>query len=147
MFSFDKKKLNSLAKNDGLRVLAAIIIIFIGLLINNFFLNQIMDWKYFSSIILTAVFLFMIEILQKNLLNYTEDAVKLSQDYGELVKKCYNVDFVTTKNDYKLLVEEISDLRGKEIIFDDDNDDRNKYNLPKVVDRNINLIFKSHSTS
>lgn len=97
MFSFDKKKLNSLAKNDGLRVIAAVIIIFIGLLINNFSLSQIMYWKYFSSIILAAVFLFVIEILQNNLLNYTEDVVKLSQDYDTLVKKYYNVDFVTTK--------------------------------------------------
>ena len=59
--------------------------------------------------------MFIIEILQKNLINYTEDVVKLSQDYGELVKKYYNVDFVTAKNVFKLLVEEISDLRGKEI--------------------------------
>ena len=147
MFKIDKKKLNWLVKNDGLRVTAAIVIILIGLSINNFSLNQIMDWKYFSSIILAAVFLFVIEILQNNLLNYTEDIVKLSQDYNALVNKYYNVDFVITKNYCKILVEEIADLRNKEIVFTDDNNDDNKYSLPKVVDKNFITIFKSHSTS
>ena len=147
MFRIDKKKLNSLAKNDGLRVIAAIVVIFFGLIINNFSLSQIMDWKYFSSIILAAFFLFVIEILQKKLLNYTEDVVKLTEEYDKLVEKYHNVNFVTTNNNCKLLIEEIADLRNKEIAFIDDNEYGNKYCLPKVVDRNFNQIFRSHSTS
>ena len=147
MISLDKKKLNKVAKSDGLKVITAFIVIIIGLLINNFSLKQIMDWKYFSSIILAAIFLFVIERIQGNILNYTEDTVKLSEDYDKLVEKYNNVNFVTTDNEEKLLIEKIDDLSDKTIIFEDDNSENKKYNIPKVVDNNFNLIFKSHSTS
>lgn len=145
MTNKNKKKLNDFARKDYIKVLLSIIIVFVGLITSSFNINLFFDWKYFSSIIIAAMFLFVGDIIQKIIINKTEDVSKITEDYSELVKQYENVKFIKTNND-NILIEEICRFNNKSVVVIDKSNEK-KYELPKVVDRNYIKILNSHSTS
>lgn len=146
-----KKILYKFASNDLINVLLAVLALMIGFVFFGLNLNNILDWKFFYSIVVFFIFYKIVDKIQKIIFNLTEDAIKLTEDYDWLISKYYNVDFISI-NDYVnsinkryICIQEVKRFNfGEKIRFIYTG---NKYQLPKVIDKNFDLILNSHSTS
>ena len=159
---FDKRKINrwcvknitkDLIKSAVLFILSAIIL---GpkLVIDGIDIGNIVDTGIILSFLAVAICSLLANILLKFIISKTEDAMKISDNYDELVKKyCLEDMFKFKKYDNKiisfpeiLLAYRKIDETPFNIVIDNSNKD-NRYQLPKQIEDNSSALFEAHSTS
>lgn len=108
---------------------------------------ELIDWKFFSSIVFVVIIQLIAGIIKKAIMRKLEDSAKLTEDYKSLAGRYRDslVEFEDGEEVAKLPVKVISFLDGKKIVISDDKGDR--YTLPEVVRDNFALLFESHNTS
>ena len=159
---FDKRKINrwcvknitqDLIKSAVLFILSAIIL---GpkLVMDGIDIGNIVDTGIILSFLAVAICSLLANILLKFIISKTEDAMKISDNYDELVKKyCLEDMFKFKKYDNKIIsFPEILLAYRKinetpfNIVIDNSNKD-NRYQLPKQIADNSSTLFEAHSAS
>lgn len=159
---FDKRKINrwcvnnitqDLIKSAVLFILSAIIL---GpkLVMDGIDIGNIVDTGIILSFLAVAICSLLANILLKFIISKTEDAMKISDNYDELVKKyCLEDMFKFKKYDNKIIsFPEILLAYRKinetpfNIVIDNSNKD-NRYQLPKQIEDNSSTLFEAHSAS
>ena len=117
-------------------------------------IDKLVDTSIILSFLVVAVCGLLASIILKFVISRTEDAMKISDDYVELVKK-YPLEgifkYVNSVN-VELSFPEVLLLSRKiteapfNIVIDNSNKD-NRYQLPKQIEDNSENLFKAHSAS
>ena len=117
-------------------------------------IEKLVDTSIILSFLVVAICGLLASIILKFVISRTEDAMKISDDYIELVKKYPLEDIFKYVNsvNVELSFPEVLLLNRKisenpfNIVIDHSNKD-NRYQLPKQIEDNSENLFKAHSTS
>ena len=144
---FDKRKINRWCVKNITKDL-------IKSAVDGIDIGNIVDTGIILSFLAVAICSLLANILLKFIISKTEDAMKISDNYDELVKKyCLEDMFKFKKYDNKiisfpeiLLAYRKIDETPFNIVIDNSNKD-NRYQLPKQIEDNSSALFEAHSTS
>lgn len=159
---FNKRKINRwCVKNITPDLIKSVILLVLSVIILSFRLKEtcfsidnMVDTNIIVSFFIVAVCGTISTILLKVVINITEDAMKISDNYANLVTKyCLEDMFEFSRNDNKtihfpviILSQRKIDETPFNIIIDHSNKDK-RYQLPKQIADNSSMLFEAHSTS
>ena len=139
----NKSILYYIVKSDGIKVLLALIVFLISVSVTEGSAKDYIDLKYFTSIVLAAVFLFIVNNIQKIVLNLLEDSQKLTEDYEKLM--CgFDLDYFCYDGVKFPIVDLTSGRRIKDIVF---KDSIKSFQLDDLIKRNYDVLLKASETS